>query len=390
MRIIARLNIGGPAIHVSLATAGLQDAAFSSILVTGQVGQAEGDMAYLAHELGLEPVIVPELGREISLLDDFKSLAALIRLMRRVRPHIVHTHTAKAGFLGRLAAFLSGVPVIVHTYHGHVFHSYFSPLKTRIFIVLEQLTALVTDAILTISGILKRDLLALHIAPAEKIYIIPLGLNLSPLSRAGTGCGTFRSELGYSADTPLVVIVGRLVPVKNHDLFLVAAQQVALAMPAVRFVVVGDGERRTELEALTSQLGLADVVCFTGWRRDLPIIYADTSVLVLTSHNEGTPVSILEAMAAGVPVVATAVGGVPDVLMDGRLGTLVPPDDPDAVARAILTALRAGEHPHIAEARDWVLRQYDSARLIADLRRLYVELLAKNGYTILQERGSQQ
>jgi glycosyltransferase involved in cell wall biosynthesis len=345
-------------------------------------------MVYLAHELGVEPVIVPELGREISPLDDVKALVALIHLMRRVRPHIVHTHTAKAGFLGRLAAFLSGVPVIIHTYHGHVFHSYFSPLKTRGFIMLEQLMALVSDAILTISGTLKRDLIALRIASAEKIRIIPLGLNLSPLSRVSTWCGTFRSELGYGADTPLVVIVGRLVPVKNHDLFLSAAQQVALAMPTVRFVIVGDGERRTELEALTLRLGLADVVCFTGWRRDLPIIYADTSVLVLTSRNEGTPVSILEAMAAGVPVVATAVGGVPDVLMEGRLGTLVPPDDPDAVARAIMTSLRAREHPHMAEARVWVLKQYDSARLIADLRGLYVELLARNGYTIQQEKGS--
>lgn len=385
MRIIARLNIGGPAIHVSLVTARLQDAVFSSTLVTGQVGQAEGDMAYLARDLGVEPVVIPELGREISPLDDLKVLVTLICLMRRMRPHVVHTHTAKAGFLGRLAAYLSGVPVIVHTYHGHVFHGYFGPLETRVFVMLEQLAAGLSDAVLTISDILKCDLLAFHIAPQEKIRIVPLGLDLLSLTMLDGLRGVLQAELGYPLHTPLVAIVGRLVPIKNHDLFLAAAQQVALVMPEVRFVIVGDGDRRTELEALTRQLGLAHIVHFIGWRRDLPVIYADTSVLVLTSHNEGTPVSMLEAMAAGVPVVATAVGGVPDVLKGGRLGTLVSPGSVDAVAEAILAVLRTGEHPHVAEAREWVLKQYDAARLIADLRQLYIGLLAQKGYAIEQE-----
>lgn len=382
MRIIARLNVGGPAIHVSLATSGLQDVAFSSTLVTGQIGATEGDMSYLTSELGVEPVIIPELGREISPLDDLQALVALIRLMRRTHPHIVHTHTAKAGFLGRLAARLSGVPVIVHTYHGHVFHGYFDSFKTRFFITLDQLAAMITDAVLTISDALKCDLLSLHIAPAEKIRVVPLGLNLTPLAKIDGLRGAFRAELGCPPDAPLVAIIGRLVPIKNHALFLAAAQRVALAMPKVRFVIVGDGECRAELELLTRQLGLAGVVHFTGWRRDLTSIYADLSVLVLTSRNEGTPVSILEAMAAGVPVIATEVGGVPDVLKHGLLGTLVAPGSLDAVAGSILAVLRASEHPYTVEARDWVLKQYDVARLIADLRRLYIELLAQKGYVI--------
>ena len=385
MRIIARLNVGGPAIHVSLLTAGLQDAAFSSTLVAGQIGQAEGDMAYLAHEMGIRPTIIPELGREISPLDDVRALAALVRLMRQTQPHVVHTHTAKAGFLGRVAAYLSGVPVIVHTYHGHVFYGYFGRLKTSIFIIMERLTALLSDAILTISDRLQSDLLAFHIAPSDRIRVVPLGLNLSPLVDLDTARGVLRSELGCAADVLLVTIVGRLVPIKNHELFLAAAQQVLVEMPGVRFVIVGDGERRAELEEFTRQLGLADAVHFIGWRRDLPTIYADTNVLALTSRNEGTPVSILEAMAAGVPVVATAVGGVSDVLKNGELGILVPPDDPTAMAAAILATLQAKGYPHLSAAREWVLKQYDSTRLIADLRQLYLELLARKGYVIGQE-----
>lgn len=390
MRIIARLNVGGPAIHVSLLAAGLQDSAFSSILVAGQVGQAEGDMGYLAGEMGVRPIIIPELGREISPLDDIRALIALVRLMRRERPHIVHTHTAKAGFLGRLAARLSGVPVIIHTYHGHVFYGYFNRLKTTAFITVDRLTARLSDAILTISDTLRGDLLAFRIAPPDRIRVVPLGLNLSPLADGDKLRGMLLEELDYPNDTPIVTIVGRLVPIKNHELFLAAAQLVSKEMPDVRFVIVGDGERRAELEGLARQTGLDNVVHFTGWRRDLPTIYADTTVLVLTSRNEGTPVSIIEAMAAGVPVVATAVGGVPDVLRRGDLGKLVPPDDPTALAEAILAELRARGYPHVLKAKEWALRHYDSARLIADLRHLYLELLARKGYALAQREDCRQ
>ena len=390
MRIIARLNVGGPAIHVSLLTAGLQDSGFSSVLVAGQVGQTEGDMAYLAHEMGVQPTFIPELGREISVLDDIRAFIALVRLMNQRRPHVVHTHTAKAGFLGRVAARLSGVPVIVHTYHGHVFYGYFSRLKTSFFIIMERFTAWLSDMVLTISDTLRDDLLAFRIAPPERIRVVPLGLHLSPLAELSKQRGVLRDELGYTADTPLVTIVGRLVPIKNHALFLAAAQRVWQEMPEVRFVIVGDGECRAELEEHTDRLGLADAVHFTGWRRDLSTIYADANVLVLTSRNEGTPVSILEAMAAGVPVVATAVGGVPDVLKDGELGTLVPPDNPTAMADAILAVLHTRRYPHISQAKEWVLRHYDSARLIADLRQLYVELLAQKGYAGWQREKWQQ
>ncbi|NLH06241.1 MAG: glycosyltransferase family 4 protein [Chloroflexi bacterium] len=379
MRIIARLNIGGPAVHVSLLTAGLNDGEFTSRLVTGVIGEAEGDMSYLAREMGVEPVVIPTMRREIEPLNDLRTLRALTRLMREFRPHVVHTHTAKAGFVGRLAARLTGVPVVVHTFHGHVFHGYFGPAKTRLFIELERLAARGSDVILTISERLRGDLLAYRIAPPEKIRVVPLGLPLDSLRDLDGLRGGLRRELGVSTDTQLVGIIGRLVPIKNHDLFLAAARRVREERPDTHFVIVGDGERRAELEALVQEMGLADAVTFTGWRDDLPGIYADLDVLVISSRNEGTPVSIIEAMAAGVPVVSTDVGGVADVLLGGELGRLTPPSDADALARGIVEALCEGRGPRTEAARTRAFEQYGAARLVEDMRALYRELLAGKG-----------
>jgi glycosyltransferase involved in cell wall biosynthesis len=372
MRIIARLNIGGPAIHVCLLTAGMKTDGFSSQLVTGHVGANEGDMSYLAREYAVEPVFVRGLGREISLVDDVRAFATLVRLMRRERPHVVHTHTAKAGFLGRLAAALCGVPVIVHTFHGHTFRGYFGPLKTRLFILLEQITARITDVILTISERLRADLVGFRIAPPDKIRVIPLGLDLDRLVHLDRAQGRLRHDLGIPVDSPLIGIVGRLVRIKNHDLFLQAAHIVAEQIPQARFVVVGDGDRRAELEAAVHQMALADKILFLGWRREIELVYADLDILALTSDNEGTPVSIIEAMAARVPVVATRVGGVPDVLQDGALGTLVEPGDPDSLASAMQQMIRSGKDVRqLEKAQAIALETYSSQRLIADLQQLY-------------------
>jgi glycosyltransferase involved in cell wall biosynthesis len=387
MRIIARLNIGGPAVHVALVTAGLNDRQFTSTLVTGTIGPAEGDMSYLAREMGIEPVVIPGLGREISPLDDLRALAALARLMRRERPHIVHTHTAKAGLVGRLAAFLTGAPVIVHTFHGHVFRGYFGPLKTRLFIWLERFAALLSDAIVTISEGLREDLIALRIAPPQRIHVVPLGLPLDQFADLDALRGILRRELGYSTEERLVGIIGRLVPIKNHELFLAAAQRVAAVEPHTRFLIVGDGERRAELEKLAAEMVPGDAVRFTGWRSDLPILYADLDAVVISSHNEGTPVSLIEAMAAGVPVVSTAVGGVPDLLEGGALGALVPPDDADALAAGIRAALAEGRGERTARAQQRAFERYGAARLIADLRSLYSDLLAQKGITVPLQDG---
>jgi glycosyltransferase involved in cell wall biosynthesis len=373
MRIIARLNIGGPAIHVALLTAGLRNFGFETTLIAGQLGDDEADMSYLARQMGVEPHYIPSLQREINLLDDIKSLFALVRCIRQERPLVVHTHTAKAGLVGRAAARLCGVPIVVHTFHGHVFHGYFGWAKTQLFMWLERAAALLSDVVLTISDGLRDDLLHYHIASPERIRVLPLGLDLEPFLHLDPLRGMFRKELNLSTDVPLIGIIGRLVPVKNHELFLQAARLVRAVVPETHFVIVGDGNRRAALEVMCSELGLSDVVHFTGWRHDLPTIYADLNALVISSRNEGTPVSIIEGMAAGVPIVSTAVGGVTDVLQAGALGAMVDSDNSQEMAQAIIAALRRPEPECLEAARRWAIDRYGTQRLLEDISKLYLE-----------------
>jgi len=376
LRIIARLNVGGPAIHVSLLTARLGPPEFESVLVCGNVGPDEGDMTYYAQALGVTPVLIPALGRELHPLRDLATLWALYRLIRRLRPDVVHTHTAKAGFVGRLAAWLAGVPVIVHTFHGHVLRGYFGPAKTRLFLLLERLTGRMADAIITLTGSLRDELADVYrVAPRDKFHVLGLGLELEPFAATPRRCGAFRAMWGLPPDAPLVGIVGRLAPIKNHALFLEAAARVREAVPAARFVIVGDGETRAEVEAQIARLGLAGAVTLTGWQRDLTPVYSDLDVLVISSNNEGTPVAVIEALAGGCPVVATAVGGVPALLEDGQFGALVPPEDPAALAGAIVATLRTP--PDTRRAQAAMLERYSIDRLSRDLAGLYRELLAR-------------
>ena len=381
MYIIARLNIGGPAVHVVLLTERLGPPAFESILVCGRVGPQEGDMAYLATQHGIEPFYIAELGRELSPLRDIVTLLKLWRLMRRTRPDIVHTHTAKAGFVGRWAAWLARVPVRVHTFHGHVFHGYFGPAKTRLFLWLERLTARLTTRLITISPGLRDELAnTYHIAPAHKIEVVPLGLDLQAFADTPRHAGNFRRQFDIPPEAPLVGIVGRLAPIKNHELVLQMAARIVQtpALCEARFAIVGDGECRAGIEARVSELGLDKHVLFTGWQTDLRSVYSDMDALVITSHNEGTPDSLIEALAAGAPVVATAVGGVPDLLRDGEYGRLVPPGDPDRLAEAVIAVLgeRSADR---AGAQQAILANYGIDRLVADLARLYRALLADAG-----------
>lgn len=382
MRIIARLNIGGPAVHVSLLTAGLQDPEFQSTLVTGSLSETEGDMSYLAEELGVEPIVIPSMGREISPFDDLRTLRALIRLMREQRPHVVHTHTAKAGFVGRLAAFLTGVPVVIHTFHGHVFHGYFGKAKTQMFLWLERGAARISDVILTISERLRDELLGYRIAPPDRIKVVPLGLPLTRLRVLEPLRGQLCAELGFSTEDRLVGIIGRLVPIKDHALFLRAARRTLERVPRTRFLIIGDGELRSELVDLVAEMRLEEAVTFTGWRTDLPRVYADLDAVVISSRNEGTPVSLIEAMAAGVPVVSTSVGGVPDVLQQGRLGYLAPPGDMEALAEGMVQAITQPAVDTLKAAQAWALEQYDADRLIRDVRALYRRELQRKGFDL--------
>lgn len=376
MRIIARLNVGGPAIHVTLLTERLCPPDFESTLVCGHIGEHEGDMAYLAEQRGITPVYIAELGRALSPLRDVLTLLKLWRLMRQLRPDVVHTHTAKAGFVGRAAAWLARVPVRVHTFHGHVFHGYFGARKTTLFLWLERLTARLSDRLITISPGLMDELANTYkIAPAEKFTNIPLGLELHPFAETPRHQGIFRAQFGIAPDVPVIGIVGRIVPIKNHALFLDMATRVRQQRPDAHFVIVGDGELRAEIEAQVDALGLRGAVTFTGFLQDLKPVYSDMDTLVISSDNEGTPVSIIEALAAGVPVVSTAVGGVPDLLQHGEYGQLAPAGDAAALANAVLNTLEAPASEQ-STIQQKILAQYDISRLVADLSTLYRDILS--------------
>lgn len=378
-RVIARLNIGGPAMHVVHLARAFDDGRWRTRLVTGRVAESEGDMAYYAEERGVALTLLPAMSREIRPLDDLRTLVALFRLFRRERPDIVHTHTAKAGTLGRLAALLAGVPVRVHTYHGHVLGGdYFGPLKTRLFLEVERQLARVTHRLVVLTERQADEMAgALRLAPREKFAVVPLGLELERFGSVDREAARTRarSALGLAPGDLVVGMVGRMVPVKNHELYLEAMEVLARrAGPPVRGLVVGSGERERELRERARASDIDDRILWLGWRRDLADLYPAMDVVALTSHDEGTPVALLEAMAAGTPVVARDVGGVGEVLEGGRLGVLLAPSaGADAWAAALLRA--AAAPPGTPEQRARIVRRYSVERLVEDLAALYDEAL---------------
>jgi glycosyltransferase involved in cell wall biosynthesis len=384
LRIIARLNIGGPALHTTLLTERLDPRRYEARLIAGTEGPGEGNYLALHGAVPERVTVLPALGRQVKGVSDLVALYQLVGVMRRMRPHVVHTHTAKAGTLGRLAARLARVPVVVHTYHGHVLHGYFSPRTTRMFLAFERSLARWTDCLLAVSHTVRRELLAMGVGSPERFRVIPLGLDLDRYAGADAARGSLRSELGLAPDVPVVTIVARLVPIKAHEVFLRAARRVRDALPTSQFLVVGDGERRRPLEALATELGLDANVRFLGWRRDLERVYADAWVVALTSRNEGSPVSLIEAMAAGRPVIATRVGGVPDLIAQDVTGCLVPPDDPEALAVALVALLRDPDRRQALgkAARERVLPAFAADRLVADVDRLYQDLLRAKGVAL--------
>jgi glycosyltransferase involved in cell wall biosynthesis len=376
LRIFSRLNVGGPAVHVVLLAEGLDALGYRTTVALGAEAPWEGDMRALAAGKGVRVVDVPGLGREIRPFADARALWSLYRMMRSLRPHIVHTHTAKAGVLGRLAARLAGVRHVVHTYHGHVLRGYFDAPRQSFFRAVERRLARGTAVLVAVSESVKADLVGLGIAPGERIRVIPLGLELQPLAGA-LPRGGLRREAGVPEGAPLVGIVGRLTAIKDVPTFLAAAARVRARVAGARFAVVGDGELRAALESRAAELGLAAAARFHGWRHDMAAVYGDLDVVVNTSRNEGTPVALIEAMAAGRPVVATRVGGTPDLLGNGARGRLVPAGDADAVADAIAEALAFG--PEVAArvdaARAYVLAEHAVSRLVRDVDALYREML---------------
>jgi glycosyltransferase involved in cell wall biosynthesis len=372
--VITRLNVGGPAIQAVLLSARLDPDRFESLLVAGTESATEGNMIELGR-LDAPPALrrIPALGREISPLDDLRALGALVRLMREFKPDIVHTHLAKAGTLGRVAARIARVPVVIHTYHGTVFRGYFGGFRSRVFLEIERAIARITTRLVAITPGQRRELVALGIGSEAKVVEIPLGLDLAPFVEAASRADA-RAALGLPPDEPVVAIVARLVPIKDVGLFLRALAR--LTRPAIG-VIVGDGDERASLEREAASLGIASRCRFLGWRRDVRTVYAAADVVALTSRNEGSPVSIIEAMAAGRAVVCTDVGGVSDVVTLGVSGILVPHGDPAALAAAIdrLLADPAARERLGNEARRAVYPRYDLSRLVTDITALYSSLV---------------
>jgi glycosyltransferase involved in cell wall biosynthesis len=381
LRIFSRLNVGGPAVHVILLASELEALGYTTTVALGTEAPWEGNLRDLAARKGVHCVMVPGLGREIRPWSDAQALWSLYRMMRTLRPDIVHTHTAKAGMLGRSAARLAGIREVVHTYHGHVLRGYFGSARTAVFRAVERRLARSTRVLIAVSAAVKDDLVALGIAPADRIRVIPLGLELEPLATGALPRGSLRGEAGVSDDAPLIGIVGRLTAIKDVPTFLAAAAAIRARIREARFAVVGDGELRAALEAEAARRGLTAAVFFHGWRYDMAGVYGDLDVAVNTSLNEGTPVALIEAMAAGRPVVATRVGGTPDLLGEGARGVLVAPGDPDAIASAVCDAIRGGAavQARITAARAYVLAQHGVGRLVHDIDGLYRELLRQRG-----------
>jgi glycosyltransferase involved in cell wall biosynthesis len=385
VRVITRLNIGGPSIQAIALTDRLAALGYDTTLVHGRLGAGEGDMRYLA-AASSDVRQLRALRRDVSPLHDAAALTQLVDLLRDLRPQIVHTHMAKAGALGRLAAAIYNRTAgrrhrarIVHTYHGHVLEGYFSPAKTRFFTAMERRLAGVTDRIVAVSPRIERELIEQHgIGRPDQFRVVPLGFDLERFAAIDAAARrAARAALDLAPDTPVVVTVGRLTAIKHHALFLETARRVAAAEPSAVFVIVGDGELRLELEQTARAHGIADRTRFLGWRRDLETIYGAADVFLLTSRNEGTPVALIEALAAGVAGVSTDVGGVADVVDTDRAGRLAPFGDAEALAAHVVSLLRDRSlRQRIGDAgRRAVLERYGVERLVRDVDELYRELL---------------
>lgn len=397
LQIIARLNIGGPAIHLAFLVHGLDHNRFESTLVTGQVSPEEGDMSYLFDGFREKVVMIPELQRELNLVKDVMSFCRVLKILRQENPDIVHTHTAKAGSIGRLAVFVYSLIFrkkvgVLHTFHGHVFRGYFGKIKSWFFVWTERWLAKITDVIVVVSDSQKEELCSqYHIGPPDKFRTIKLGFDLKPFFSSESRKGAFRRGLGIDGKTILVGIVGRLVPIKNHKMFLRSARIFLDQNPDIptKFLVIGDGELRDDLAALCNEQGLSDHVQFCGWRRDLPEVYADLDILCMTSINEGTPVSIIEAMASSVPVISTDAGGVRDLLgtlMPGvsqngfqvlERGILCRQDDPEGFARGLQYMIKNRQvwEEISNSARSFVSRVYTREQILSDMESVYLDLV---------------
>ncbi len=386
LRVIARLNVGGPARHVALLNAGLQARGHETLLVYGALDTGEASLESMAVESGIPLRREEHLGRAIDATSDVRAFLAILGTIFREQPDVIHTHTAKAGALGRTAALVYNATrrrrqraLVVHTFHGHVFEGYFSPAMNRLVRLGERWLARAADTIVTISPRQRDDIVhRFGVAADDRTVVVPLGLDLDSLLSLPEGADAGRAAFGFASDDIVVGFSGRMVPVKDLGTAMAAFGAAVTRQPRLRLLLAGDGPGRAMLEKQAATLGVADRVRFLGWVSDLPAFYRMLDVFLLSSLNEGTPVSAIEAMAAARPVVATAVGGVPDVVEHGRTGILVPAQDIGAMAGALVELAAAGDRRLALgrEGRRRARERYSHLRLVDDVERLYRDGLA--------------
>jgi glycosyltransferase involved in cell wall biosynthesis len=388
LRIINRLNLGGPTFNAAYLSKFLAPE-FETLLVSGMKADSEESSEFIVKELGLQPVYIPEMYRELNPFRDYKAYFKIREIIKKFKPDIVHTHAAKAGAVGRLAAAHEGVPVIIHTFHGHVFHSYFGPAKTRGFLEIERFLARRTTKIIALSQAQKNELSSIYkIAPQQKFEIIPLGFDLEKFEvKQEEKRQKFRQQYNISYDEIAIGIVGRLVPVKNHRLFLKALSLVAAkSSKRVRAFIIGDGEDRQRIELYAQSLGLAfnnesrqqkNLLTFTSWIKDIDVSNAGMDIIALTSNNEGTPVSLIEAQASGKPIVTTLVGGIEDIVIKNKTALLSAINDENAFAENLLRLVEDAELRTALSKNgaDFVRNKFSYQRLCNDMSLLYNSLL---------------
>lgn len=386
LRIINRFNLGGPTYNVSYLTKYLAPE-YETLLIGGEKDESEADSDFIVKNLGIEPKIISGMKRSINPLNDYKAYREIRRIIREFRPDIVHTHASKAGALGRYAAIKEKVPVIVHTFHGHIFHSYFSGFTTSVFKRIERYLARKSSAIVAISEIQKTELCDEHeICPREKMEVIPLGFDLDRFQQnREEKRKAFRAKWNIGDDEIVISIIGRLVPVKNHRMFIdCAAFALDKYVSNAKFLIVGDGELRSELEQQVTDLSasvpaLKDKIIFTSWIREVDSVLAASDIVALTSWNEGTPVSLIEAQAASCPVITTRAGGVEDIVAHNVTGFVLDPGDKIGFIRSMVELVKSPDlrAAMASKAKEQVLQKYSYRRLCSDMDALYHRLLSK-------------
>jgi glycosyltransferase involved in cell wall biosynthesis len=385
IHVITRFDKGGSAENTFLTVRGLDKEKYDVLLIKGLsqefvMGEKEAEAVEenlnVAEKNSVRIFTLPELVRNIDPIQDIKAFFRLMNIFKSERPRVVHTHTSKAGILGRWAAFLAKVPIIIHTPHGHVFWGYFNRRKTSVFIFLERLTARITDRIITLTEQEKKDHLRFAIAPETKFAVIHSGVDLSKFSGVTVDAFEMKKKLGISEESFVVGTVGRLTPVKGQRYLLEAAVKVVLQKPDTLFVFLGDGELLTELNEMASALGIKDHVKFLGWRPDVAEIMTVFDVFVLPSLNEGMGKVLVEAMAMGKPIIASNVGGIPDLVINDDNGLLVAPEDPGAIAETIEGLYRDSvKTRNMGEKGKLIAAGYSVNAMIQKIDRLYTEVL---------------